>query len=206
MMRYLLCCLVVGLFVGGLTQPAALADFPKPNAYPLSWELKFDHAMPKRIAVLVPGTTTAQAYWYMTFTVTNNTDKERSFLPVFEMLNNAGQIVRSDNNIPLAVFDAIKAREKKQFLEQMAQLTGTIRLGEEQARDGVAIWPESDTRMGHFSIFVQGLTGEYTTIKNEDGKDTILRKTLQLNFFVRGDEVYPGEDAVNDNPEAWIMR
>ena len=39
-----------------------------------------------------------------------------------------------------------------------------------------------------------------------DGKDTILRKTLQLNYFIRGDEVYPGEDQVNDNPSMWIMR
>ena len=35
---------------------------------------------------------------------------------------------------------------------------------------------------------------------------TILRKTLQLNFFIRGDEVFPGEDEVNKDSEDWIMR
>ena len=35
---------------------------------------------------------------------------------------------------------------------------------------------------------------------------TILRKTLQLNFYIRGDEVYPGEDEVNKEGESWIMR
>ena len=35
---------------------------------------------------------------------------------------------------------------------------------------------------------------------------TILRKTLQLNYFIRGDEVYPGEDEVNKDSEEWVMR
>ena len=39
-----------------------------------------------------------------------------------------------------------------------------------------------------------------------DGKETILRKTLRLNYFIRGDEVYPGEDEVNENPQEWVMR
>jgi hypothetical protein len=34
----------------------------------------------------------------------------------------------------------------------------------------------------------------------------ILRKTLQLNYLVRGDDVYPGEDEVNENPQEWVMR
>jgi hypothetical protein len=68
--------------------------------------------------------------------------------------------------------------------------------------------------MGRFSIFVGGLSGESTELKDDkgqpvkgaDGRPTILRKTLQLNFFIRGDEVYPGEDEVNINAEAWVMR
>ena len=27
----------------------------------------------------------------------------------------------------------------------------------------------------------------------------IFRKTLQMNYFIRGDEVYPGEDEVNQD-------
>ena len=43
-------------------------------------------------------------------------------------------------------------------------------------------------------------------VKGPDGKPVILRKTLQLNYLVRGDDVYPGEDEVNENPEVWVMR
>ena len=87
-------------------------------------------------------------------------------------------------------------------------------IGEDQTKDGVAIWKEPTPRMGRFSIYIQGLSGEAVTLKDDqgnevktpDGKPVILRKTLQLNYFIRGDEVYPGEDDVNDLPEQWVMR
>jgi hypothetical protein len=61
---------------------------------------------------------------------------------------------------------------------------------------------------------VEGLSGEYAflkdakdqPIKDDKGQPIIVRKTLQLNYLIRGDEVYPGEDAVNENSEVWVMR
>jgi len=59
----------------------------------------------------------------------------------------------------------------------------------------------------------RGLSGETSTVKGVDGKDVILRKTLQLTYSVNGDEAYPGEDAIREgegrigrNPKAWVMR
>ena len=91
---------------------------------------------------------------------------------------------------------------------------GSLRIGPDQARDGVAIWAEPAAELGSFSIFVGGLSGEFAflkdasgaEVKTADGKPIILRKTLQLNYLIRGDEVYPGEDAVNENAETWVMR
>jgi len=216
---------VTSLIIGALllllgTSPAR-ADFPKPSPYPISWELKFTHGLPKRIVVNVPNSNIPQAYWYMTYTVTNLGDKEQMFLPRFELMTEDGRLTRGDVNIPRDVFDAIKAKERNKLLEPVTSITGLLRLGEAEARDGVAIFPEPTPRMGHFSIFVTGLSGEAVTLKNVNGefqkiddaeqmknpKDLIiLRKTLQLNFFIRGDEVYPGEDEVNQDTEVWIMR
>jgi hypothetical protein len=208
------------LLLAGSTARAA-ADFPKPSPYPTAWELKFTHGVPKRIVVDVPTSPVPLAYWYVTYTVTNNTDKEQQWLPSFELLTENGQIVRANVNIPKKVFDTIKLNEHSKYLEPITTITGTIRLGEAESRDGVAIWPEPMPRMGRFSIFVSGLSGEAVTLKNINGKFEkvenaeemkntkdliILRKTLQLNFFIRGDEVYPGEDEVNTEPEQWIMR
>lgn len=191
-----------------------LADYPKPSPYPIAWELKFDYGTPRRLVIDVPGSPVAQAYWYLTYTVTNNTDREQTFMPIFELLTEDGSVIRSDKNIPARVFETIKTQEKIKFLEPYPQIAGEIRLGEDQARDGVAIWPEPRSEMGHFSIFVGGLSGEIVQlkdaagnpVKNAEGTPVILRKTLQLNYLIRGDNVFPGEDEVNENPKQWVMR
>jgi hypothetical protein len=112
------------------------------------------------------------------------------------------------------VFQRIKAREKNRFLEHYTSVAGALRLGEDEAKEGVAIWKEPNPEMGRFSIFVSGLSGEHVIMKDADGKELkdaegrpiILRKTLQLNYLIRGDEVYPGEDEVNVDAEQWVMR
>ena len=193
---------------------AKFAEYPKPSIYPISWELKFQHSTPKRIVVELPGEPVPKAYWYMTYTVTNNTDDEQTFLPVFEMLTREGKVIRSDNNIPKKVFEAIKAREKDQFLQPAYAVAGELRVGEDQAKDSVAIWEEPEPRMGTFSIFVGGLSGEIAELKDDDGKPVkdkdgntvILRKTKQLEYQVRGDELYPGNDSIDLKEERWIMR
>jgi hypothetical protein len=201
---------------------AAAADYPEPSPYPISWELQFTHGLPKRIVVDIPTKVVApQAFWYMTYQVTNNTDTEQMFLPRFELLGENGKLYVANQNISKRVFDQIKDAEHNSMLEPITSITGQIRIGPAEARDGVAIWPEPMLRMGHFSIFVSGLSGEAVFLKKTDGKfqkvdsaddlkDTknliILRKTLQLNYFIRGDEVYPGEDEVNVDSELWIMR
>jgi hypothetical protein len=182
----------------------------------------------------------------MTYTVTNDGDKEQRFYPQIDLLTTDGNVHAADENIPKRVFDEIKLRERNGFLEEFTSINGPIRLGPAEARDGVAIWPETTPRMEHFSIFVTGLSGEAVAMKMVDGKPTkidvavtmkdgklvpldndnsaadlydkndpeghirkdliILRKTLQLNFFIRGDEVYPGEDEVNKGSETCITR
>src|SRR5438270_807209 len=89
----LLCA--AGLFATLALAPAASA-FPKPSVYPVAWQLKFDHSLPKRIVIKTPGSESPVAYWYMTFTIVNNTDEEQRFLPVFEMVTDDGKAIRSD--------------------------------------------------------------------------------------------------------------
>lgn len=217
-------CVAFALF----TVPAArAADYPEPSPYPLSWELDFQHDKPKRIVVAVPGKGT-RAYWYVTFTVANKTDEDRMFLPVFEMVTRDGKIHRSGKNVPPRVFEEIKRQERAKypFLAPQHDVVGQLRVGEDQAKDGVAMWPEPLTEMGNFTVYVSGISGETVTMKMVNGapvkvkaentalelkgvseKDiVILRKTLQLNFVIYGDEVYPGLDEVNVQPETWVMR
>jgi hypothetical protein len=222
--------LILAVAVLGLARISrAEPDYPKPSSYPISWELKFTHGLPHRIAVDVTDQTTPRAYWYMTYTVTNEGDKEQRFYPQIDLLTADGNVHHSDEKTPQKVFEEIRLATHDKFLEPYTSISGPIRLGPAEARDGVAVWAETQPRMDHFSIFVTGLSGEAVIMKLVDGKLTkvdqpedmyspdkeddllkkgltILRKTLQLNFYIRGDEVYPGEDEVNKESEEWLMR
>jgi hypothetical protein len=220
----LLLCAAAGFFaaLAAIAPAPTAAAFPKPSVYPVAWQLKFDHPMPKRI-VVKGADNVPVAYWYLTFTVVNNSDQEQRFLPVFEMLTDDGTVIRSDKDVPAAVFDAIKAREKKRSLQRIEQVTGRILIGEDQARDGVAIWKEPSPRMGTFHIFVSGLSGEVAYMKDgeevdqrklewfkisdeERKKYKVLRKTLDLTYQIPGDEIRPEEDPILLKSEQWVMR
>jgi hypothetical protein len=181
-------------------------DYPKPSPYPVSWELTIDYAKPKRIVVQAPGDDASKAYWYITYHVTNNTDQDRiPFFPVFDMMTNDGQIIASDNNIKPAVFDAVAQREHIKYLQSANQIGGPLLQGEDQAKDGVAIWPEPDPRMGTFTVFVAGFWGESATVKI-DGKMVTLHKTLQLTYHLDSDAAHPGEGALAQKDAQFIMR
>ena len=197
MPRYLMPML--GLLLGFcFCIPMASAEQP--------YEFKFSHGIPKRIVVNVPGKSNPQAYWYMTYTVTNNTGLERLFLPVFEMVSDNGKIARSDKNIPNAAYEAIRQNEDNKFLKSTLDVAGEFRLGVDESKFGAAVWPETLLQMGRFTILVGGLNSEISKTTGPDGKEITLHKTLSLNFLVRGDDVYPGEDEVNQKATEWIMR
>lgn len=208
--RPIILCFAAALLWTALAQAAT---FPTPSIYPVSWQLDFTHSQPKRIVVNVPGHGPLP-YYYMTYTVTNNTGQEQTFFPIFTMVSREGKTVQSDNQIPPGVFEEIKGREKLPDLLSASQIAGELLQGDDQAKTGVAIWPEPDPRMGAFSIYVGGLSGEFVVLKDDQGNEMkdakgnpiILRKTLQLNYLIQGDEIYPGEDKINQLPEKWVMR
>jgi hypothetical protein len=198
--------------VAGLSSVAP-ARFPQPSVYPISWDLDFKFELPKRIVVEIPGQNTPKAFWYMTYIATNNTQSEQIFLPKFEWVSKTGEIFRSDREGSSAVYEAIARREHNKPLQPALKLQGNILVGEDQAKYGVAIWEENDARPGTFSIFITGLSGETAPLTGSDGKPLmdkdgqpiVLRKTRQLDFKVRGDELY-ANDPIEKTGDTWVMR
>jgi len=219
---------VLSIFAFTLLASFALAPFanradayPKPSPYPISWQLKFEHSAPHRMVYLTPGDPAPKAYWYITFTVTNLTDQEQMFLPSFDMLTKDGKIIASDKDVPPGAFDEAKRRERNSQLQPLQQVKGKLLIGEDQTREGVAIWPESSLRMGTFHIFVAGLSGEAVIMKDgeetqikdwtkvseeERNKQSILRKTLDLTYQVAGDVSQGSPNEPRLVSEDWVMR
>lgn len=201
--------------IGSLAFVKRAAAYPKPSPYPITWELKFKHSTPKRITV------DGKAYWYMTFSVTNKTDERQLFLPQFDLFSRDGKNYPADKGVPMRVFDQIKKVERNGELEPLVKIAGELKVGEDETREGVAIWPEPSPRMGTFHVFVTGLSGEavitehgeetkikdWTKISEEDRKkQNIMRKTLDLEFQVTGDGSHPDEEPARFVKEEWIMR
>jgi hypothetical protein len=196
--------------------------YPKPSPIPISWELTFKHSDPKRITVEVPGDATPTVYWYVAYTVTNEADKsshfnpdldrERTFYPKFEMRARDGSIIPSDDGISPLVFEAIKKEEHNKYLERPTLMGGRILLGEDQARDSVAIWPEPNQRMGSFVIFASGMWGETAPatdssgqpLKDASGQPILLHKTSMMSYHVDGDETHFAP--IRQTGETFIMR
>ena len=190
--------------------PHPARAYPKPSPYPVAWEMKCEYnpTGPRRIVVNTPQG--EQAYWYLTFELTNTSDKDQLFLPVFQLLRQDGTTTRSERVFPPGLLDSIKRRERKKDLETLNQLTGDIKVGEDSARNGVAVWKEVPSeRLGRFSILITGLSGESDFLKDKDGKPIkgengrpiVLWKTLKLDYHLPGNN----PDAMKQIGQEWIM-
>lgn len=212
--------LFVAAIAGTLLVSSPTAIFagkhPEPSVYPLpnAWYLGVKAGMLKRIVVAVPGQKAPNAYWYLPYTVTNNTGKEINFFPEFEMVTQDGKIHRSDNHVPLAVFQAVKKDNGNDLLVSANDVIGILHQGDDQAKDCVAIWEEPMPRMGTFAVYGAGFSSESVyavddkgeKIKDGQGNLILLRKTLALDYVIFGDEIAPDKDIVHLKKESWIMR
>ena len=209
------CCAVVcGTLAWLAPASTASADYPTPTLAPQAWEFDFDWRQPKRVVLKEPDGE-LRAYWYLPYTVTNDTEQERYFLPEIVMLTKDGELLPANDNIPMGAFYAIKNRTPSLPLVPPQQVSGKLLIGEDRARSGVAIWREPSSEMGTFSLFVGGLSGQVERItnskgeelKDEEGNPLLVRKTKQLTFRVLGDDVDTANpDVVKLEEERWVMR
>jgi hypothetical protein len=203
MARPLTATLIVALaaFAGfaGLSRHALLAA-PTPSVVPVSWELNIKHFAPERLVV------EGKTYWFMRYTVINNTGRDILFTPEFELLTDTGQVVPSFKDVPKDVFKKIKALYNNSLLQSQNEILGKILQGEDNAKDGVILFADVDPQSRVFQVFISGLSGETAEVKNPvTSKTVVLQKTLVLEYTV------PGE-AINIEPHPifkgskWVMK
>lgn len=202
---------LLALLLAAFLPVSAASAVPEPSPVPRAWEFEI-RTSPLRIAEIdVPGEG-RQSYYFMTYTVTNNTGEDRLFAPIFELAEDpAGTLRRSGQGVPLAATQRLMERLGNPLLEDQVSIIGTLRQGEENARDGLAMWPAEATNVKSVAIYVFGLSGESRqhTVRNPDTgehEDITLRKTLMLRHRVPGELPRHTARGLPRYEQRWILR
>lgn len=218
-MKHCAAILALGLVAAVAVIAADEDPVAKPRLVPVSWELEFEYKDPQSITIRLPGDKRAQTYWYVLYTVTNRTGADRNFVPNFIMYTDTGEILRAGRNVPALLFEEIQKRHNNPLLLDMAAIAARLLQGEDNAKDGVAIWPDFDSKARGFDIFVGGISGEKVTIKlpapikevDNNGKEVTrtevtLFKTLHLTYLLPGEAAARPRTKPELLAKQWIMR
>lgn len=192
---------------------------PKPTPLPTKWEFDFKFEPPQPIKVYLMGRAEPKLFWYLRYTITNNTPNDQIFTPEFTLYPDTGKLLVA--TAPIEVFKAIKKHHNDPLLKR--DTAGRILRGADNAKKGVAIWPDFDPEAGAFDIFVGGLSGEIvvvelpkpvvvTVIDPEGGTRKVKKNSLELSKTLRIGCNVPGEAAarirvrVKVTSRTWVMR
>lgn len=157
---------------------------PEPDLAPASWELKLEPSPMMRIQVDTGNG--PKTYWYMLYTVTNNTGQDVDFMPeivrVSEIENEltaekamerpdaAPSIMVEPSIVGLdsRIYQAIARRHARThaFMVTPVQAIGRLLQGKDNARSSVAVFPELDPRVSRFTLYFGGLSGERKAVAN----------------------------------------
>jgi hypothetical protein len=213
MMRSMVGMLLLGaaLLVPALRTPAA------PVA--ADWTLDFTFRDPARISIQLPGDRTPTTFWYIIYTVTNNTGQEVDFYPTFHLVTASLQVIRGGDGISPTVFDAIRARHRKQypFLMDPMKVSGKLLQGSDNGRTSVVVFRNFDLAANRFTVYVGGLARETERLANplfdkdkpespSNARFLILRKTLGITYHLPGDPRSRRQAAPQRRQREWVMR
>jgi hypothetical protein len=194
--------------------------------------LTFYYEDPQRIDVQLPGQSGSTTYWYVLYKIVNNTGQEVEFLPRFEVMTEDGAIFGSEQKVPPQVFSAIQRRHSsdRPLLQPHIRIVGRILQGEDNARDGVAIWPDFSANSDKFTIYVSGLSQEAEQVRNPEYDSTqpenvdeqlpdgltvprevnpryfTLHRTLAIRYDLPGDAQTRSAAKPIRTAQEWVMR
>ncbi|MBL8745060.1 MAG: hypothetical protein JNK58_01750 [Phycisphaerae bacterium] len=179
---------------------------PEPEAVPRRWQLRLQ-AGDLRVAVIDAPGVGPRAYLYLTYKVINNSGEDRDFSPWFELATDKGQIARAGRDVPHAVVQELLRRIDSPFLQDDLSVQGRLLQGEENAREGLVVWPANDMTAGEYTVFAMGFSGETKAVARPDtGEEVVLRKTLMLVHEGTGRLDPTTGRPLNRTAERWILR
>lgn len=211
--RWLLLSVAAVIF---LAETAAFCA-PEPAVVPGAnqWTLNIVFTQPEQITVKISDQEKAQRFWYIIITVTNNSKIDVPFYPGCELLTDTMQVIPAYRDTRNIVFDKIKARHKKKFpfLESLEYAGNKILQGQDNTKDFAIIWPDFDAKAKNISLFIAGLSNEIKAVDHPTKKDPngnpekiYLKKTLELQYSIGGDEELRESGTLAFKGKRWVMR
>jgi hypothetical protein len=212
--------MLILLFASGiavLTPLQQVLAAPEPALVPSRWELDIEPGPLRMTLVEVerqiqgPEGSVAivrepQVFLYFTYTVMNNTGEDRMFAPSYELATD-GDLLKSGLGVPASVTREILQRLNNPFLLDQIGIIGILEQGEENAREGLVIWPAGDLKADEATIFANGLSGEFKRVTRPDtGEEVTLRKVLMLRHHTPGDLLGQGDVPFARVEQRWILR
>ncbi|MBX3410042.1 MAG: hypothetical protein KF859_09185 [Phycisphaeraceae bacterium] len=199
----LMCCgMLAALFVS-----VGLA--PEPDPVPRRWELSIEPGPLRVTSVETPSGT--RSYFYLTYKVTNSYSSDLTLAPSFDLSIGEGNTYRSGRDVPPDVTRQILESLQNPLLQDQISVVGTILRGEENAREGLVIWPAPSLRASEVTIYAAGFSGETRSErvrdpKTGDTKPVLLRKTLMLRYQTPGEIQNWAAKPFDLLERRWIMR
>lgn len=205
--RVLSAAIVAVWMVGLFLAPPKAHSAPEPSVLSAAWEFSFEFGQPRLITLETANEQEPVTYWYLPYTVTNDTGEDRLFIPEFTILGDDGSLITAGKGVGPAVFNAIKQEQRNPLLESPLAVVGRLLQGDDNARDSVAIWPLPDRDINELSVFVSGLSGETAVTTNPlTDEPVLLRKTLAITFKTPGDKANNLAKPVKFTGKTWVMR
>jgi hypothetical protein len=143
--------------------------------------------------------------------VSNSTGQDLLLAPAFDLATEAGEMLRSGRDVPADVTRQILEQLNNPYLQDQISILGMLLQGEENARDGLVIWPADNLQPGELIVFATGFSGETKTVDVKDAKSgemtkATLRKTMMLRYQVPGELRQVGSTPFPVAEQRWIMR
>ncbi len=215
----LLCLSAVALSAVAFSADAVISDStaPVPASFPDKglWQLDIElHGNPTQINVVQPGEQVPTRFWYMVYTITNNSAVDVDYYPTIEVMTDTFKIYEAGKVPTKPVYDEVKRlyTESVPLLEPEINVAGKILQGEDNARDCVAILDDFDPNATSVKVFISGLSNETAVVEKIDEnnkkniKKVLLRKTLMLEYKIPGDQYNQQDKVMLFSRREWIMR
>lgn len=190
---------------------------PEPAIVPApgQWTLDMEFTHPQQITLPLASDKKPAKFWYIIITLTNNTGNDVDFYPKCDLMTDSFQIIPAGKFVSPSLFSQIKKRHKSRypFLEPLNHAGSKILQGEDNARDIAVVWPDFDMQANSLKLFITGLSNETAAVNHPISKGQMgeplqifLRKTLELDYSLRGDQALRSSASFTFQTKRWIMR